>query len=123
MAGRMTLSLKASVWRDGMPGSAEPGVLVNARIAAGRAFPEGVSLRIYVILGAEVWSTGVDDERPLDATILEGVSREGPRWPGGSSTDVVVRIDDAHGPSRYLAARNVPIEIAEGASEPASLLI
>jgi hypothetical protein len=116
VVGQTTLSLNASVWLNDMPGADSKGILVSATVTAytGGTFPAGASLGgIYVIHGDQVWRAGVDEERPLHPGSHEGVSREGPSWPAGVSTDVVVRIDEAGGTSSYVAARGVTIVSAQ----------
>jgi hypothetical protein len=110
------LSLTAYVWRNGMPGSDDNGLMLNTTlIAKSGTWPSRVSLeKPFVVLGNDVWNANYTEESPpTGKDRVERVARQGPDWRTPSIVDVVVRLDDGDGHTLYLAHRGVPIETPE----------
>ena len=109
------LSLAVYVWRNGMPGSDDHGLILSTTlVASSPKMPAGVVLeRPIVVLGTQAWAPGYTDESPPnEPNRLERLARNGPNWTTPSVVDVVVRVDDG-GHVLYLAKRGVKIERPE----------
>ena len=90
--------LQAYLYRDFAPISPPNGqpMIASVRVKAvnQRALP--ASLRpesLHVVFGSEVWSAEpVREWMSTDPTEMEFVARGGPKWPTGSTVDVVLRL-------------------------------
>ena len=111
-AGKATLTLEATVWRDFMP-STPPGgrpLVVVARVQTTNGSPVPAAIRatdIFVVFGNDVWSTSAKEERSRTDTApqYEVVGREGPKWSPDVAVDVILRLSDGS----LLRAPNQPI--------------
>ena len=111
--GGKTLVLETYLYRDFMPVSPPNGkpliAVLRVKTADGSAFPSGVRADgAWVVLGDEVWSAAVGEERFPSASSYEVVARNGPKWGPGVTVDVVVRLRE-DGEEHRLRASNQPI--------------
>jgi hypothetical protein len=115
--GDLTLTLKAGLWRNMMPGAGLPNdssLSAQIEIAAVlnlAPLPSDLEVvEIYVIHGQQVWVTGfAKDAESSDLAHLAGTVRGGPKWDVGSTADLVVELRDAQALRHYLGARGLII--------------
>jgi len=114
--GGKTLVLDASLWRDFMPIAPPDGrplvTVMQVRADDGSAVPATVVANmVWVLNGADVWSTLPREERSRNETapIYELVARDGPKWGPGITVDVVVHLHDQSGHDALLRVAGRPI--------------
>ncbi|MCE1201881.1 MAG: hypothetical protein LWX09_07250 [Bacteroidia bacterium] len=112
--GNNRLELSTYLWRDFMPGTVGTdgsklmGV-IRLQDAQGAALSNSIKLRrLHVVKGNEIWTTGFAEVRSDDATILEGVVRNGPYWGPSINVDVICEFDYL-GKSYFIQAKSQPI--------------
>lgn len=112
--GNNRLELSTYLWRDFMPGtvgtdgSKLTGV-IRLQDAQGAALSSSIKLRrLHVVKGNEIWTTGFAEVRSVDATILEGVVRNGPYWGPHINVDVICEFDYL-GKTYFIQAKSQPI--------------
>ena len=107
------LELEAALYRDFMP-SSHPDSRLGASVwvqATRWPLPRELTIEtVWVILSDSVWTTSVQEENRRSA--VDVTVREGPEWPVGAVTDVVVHLVAADGEDFFLAARRKEIQAA-----------
>jgi hypothetical protein len=99
------VTVQAEVWRNLQPSGdgTSPGIVASIRLS-----PSGeiTVKRVWVTLNNDVWTA---------ATLLvpgtnQWIARDGPRWPVGALTDVVVQVKDANGGTSMVRIAGVLIQ-------------
>jgi hypothetical protein len=113
-----TYRLEAYLWRDFMPGPGQPEngtplVSINNLINTDSLpIPDDIVLtRQYVVNGDEVWSAEYSEVMLKEKYILEGMSKNGPRWDAGTEVEVICEfVNEATGDTHRIMAKNQKIE-------------
>ena len=110
-------SLETYLYRDFMPPTTvdgRPMIAVNQLTEYfGSSIPTKIVLvKQYVVNGNEVWITDYDERNPgFDRSVLEGISRNGPKWDPGIRVDVICEFEDVVRDTVYrIIARRQVIE-------------
>lgn len=109
-------ALRCDLWRDFMPDSLPNGSAMVASATLTECDSLVVSDRLlfehlWVVRGAEFWSTGFNDEAPeyLAPYRVRAAASCGPKWDPGLLVDVIVSVRCGGGAAQYVRARNVII--------------
>lgn len=109
------LVLETWLWRDFMPIAPPDGqplvAALRIKTTDGRPFPAGVTAdQVTVEYGDVAWTATAQVERPSSqASVLEVIARDGPRWGPHVNVNVMVRLRDRDGREHWLGAVNQPI--------------
>ena len=112
--GSNSFVLDAYLWRDGMPGNKQNGMIsINWLINTdSTSMPKNISMvKQYVIYKEKIWEANYENEDPapsLPEYKIEKVSRNGPKWDTWIYVDVISQIHDfSSNKDYYIEKKNV----------------
>ncbi len=111
------LKVEAFLWRDFMPIAPRDGKPLAAVVTLLSAdlmpLPKGLAIdTVWVVHGKDVWESSVKEVRRDggDATRLEVVVRNGPKWGPGVEVDVIAAVRDTQKPGQLVRAAKQRIQ-------------
>ena len=115
--GSNSFVLDAYLWRDGMPGNKQNGMIsINWLINTDSTMiPNNISMvKQYVIYKDKIWEATYENEEPtpsLPEYKMERVSRNGPKWDTWIYVDVISQIYDSQSnKDYYVEQKNVLVD-------------
>ena len=112
--GGATLALETYLNRDFMPFSPPDGrpltAFVRVRSTDGAPLPVGLGVSwVGVYFQGQVWLSAPESMALYDPSVVEAITRDGPKWGPGETADVVVIVSVAGGHRALLRAADQPI--------------